>query len=204
MESISKRKYIPNTLLHAVPSSTSLLRPYRSLAHNKCAWRSMVTAPTRVTTSCAQGMSKSKKTANSFQNEVQTGTWNHQIHEKVKNMKSHENTSIYNTFDRLGHQKSADFQLKNHQTSCLQSKHVFWCLKCQEIPKNYPTLCPEGPTKFIKNRETSPLGPSRVPLCASVTHLISKWCQNGTQGPPNCPKMVIWGPWKELKINKIK
>ena len=47
MESISKRKLNPNTDLHAVPSSTSLLRPYVTLAHNRCAWRGIVAAPTR-------------------------------------------------------------------------------------------------------------------------------------------------------------
>ena len=47
MDSITKKKYNPNTALHAIPSSTSLLRPYRALAQDKCAWRSIVTAPTR-------------------------------------------------------------------------------------------------------------------------------------------------------------
>ena len=48
MESISKGKYTSNTLLHAIPRSTSLLRPYRLLADNKSQWKSVVTAPTRV------------------------------------------------------------------------------------------------------------------------------------------------------------
>ena len=58
-------------------------------------------------------MSLYKLMKTGVQNEVQTGTWNHQVHEKVKKMKYNENTFIYNTFDRLGHHKSADVPFKN-------------------------------------------------------------------------------------------
>ena len=92
------------------------------------------------------------KTSKSVQNEVQTGTWNHQIHEKVKKVKSNENITIYYTFDRLGHQKSADFPFKNRWKSRLQSKHVFWCLKWQNISKSGPKWSPQGHPKFIKNQ----------------------------------------------------
>ena len=51
-----------------------------------------------------------------------------------------------------------------------------------------------GDPKSIKNQQNSVLGPSRVPLSASVTHWIAKWSQNGAQGSPNGAKMVIQGP----------
>ena len=51
MESISKRRPTSNTdQMHAlIPSSTSLLRPFRDLAGSAC-WKSLVAAPTRITT----------------------------------------------------------------------------------------------------------------------------------------------------------
>ena len=57
----------------------------------------------------------SPKTPKSVQNEVQTGTQNHKIHEKVKKVKSNENINIYNINQRLGHQKSGHFQFKSQQ-----------------------------------------------------------------------------------------
>ena len=57
----------------------------------------------------------------------------------------------------------------------------------------------KGDPKSFKNRWKSSLGPSRVPLCASVTHLIAKWCQNGAQGPPRWPKNGHLGTIKGAK-----
>ena len=94
----------------------------------------------------------SPKTFKSVQNEVQTGTWNHQIHEKVKKVKSNENHNIYNVFERLGHHESANFPIKNHQKSCLQSKHAFWHPKSQKISTSDPKWSPMGDPKSIKNR----------------------------------------------------
>ena len=48
--------------------------------------------------------------------------------------------------------------------------------------------------KSIKNHKKMTLGLSRVPLSASVTHLIAKRCQNCAQGLPNGAKMLIRGP----------
>ena len=50
---------------------------------------------------------------------------NDQNHEKSRKVKSNVNHCIYYVFERLGHQKSDNFPIKNHQESCLQSKHVF-------------------------------------------------------------------------------
>ena len=44
---------------------------------------------------------------------------------KSKKVKSNENATIYNTFDRLGHHKSAEFPFKNHENPWLHTKHVF-------------------------------------------------------------------------------
>ena len=96
------------------------------------------------------------KTLKSVQNEVPRGIWSHQNKENVEKVKSNENTTIYYTFDRLGHQKSADFPLKNHQKSCLQSKHVFWCLTWQEISKSDPKWFPEAPQMHQKSMKIQP------------------------------------------------
>ena len=46
-------------------------------------------------------------------------------YEEARKAKSNENHCIYYVFEKLGHQKSEIFPIKNHQKSCLQSKHVF-------------------------------------------------------------------------------
>ena len=128
------------------------------------------------------------KTSKSVQNEVQTGTWNHQIHEKVKHMKSNENQSIYNVFERLGRHESANFPIENHHKSCLQSKHAFWHPKSQKISKSDPKWSPMGDPKSIKNHWKSILAPSRVPLSASVPNLITKMVSKDLQMDPK------WSP----------
>ena len=57
----------------------------------------------------------SPKTSQSVQNDVPRGTGSHQNNENVEKVKSNENTSIYNAFERLGHQNSREFPFKNHQ-----------------------------------------------------------------------------------------
>ena len=101
-------------------------------------------------------------------------------------VKSHENISICDTFERLDHQKSQDFPIKIHQNSCMQSKQAFVHFKSQIIWKSDPKWSPEGDPKSIKNHEKSILGPSRAPLCASLLDLITI---NGSQGPPNDRKL---------------
>ena len=100
-------------------------------------------------------------------------------------MKSNDNITIYYTLDRLGHHKSADLPFKHRRKSRLQSKHVFWCFKWQKISKSDPKSCPKGYPKWIKNHKKSVLGPSRVHLCASVTHLIAKWCPSTSKRTQN-------------------
>ena len=56
-----------------------------------------------------------------------------------------------------------------------------------------------GTQNVLKNHWKSILGPSRVHLCASVTHLIAKWCQNGAQGPPRWLKNGHLGTLKGAK-----
>ena len=114
------------------------------------------------------------KTSKSVQNEVPRGTWSHQNHEKVEKVKSHENISIYYTFERSDHQKSQDFPIKINQNSCMQSKQAFVHFKSQTIWKSNPKWSPERDPKSIKNHEKSILGPSRAPLCASLLNLITR------------------------------
>ena len=116
----------------------------------------------------------SPKTSKSVQNEVPRGTWSHQNNEKVEKVKSHENISIYCTFERLDHQKSQDFPIKINQNSCMQSKQAFVHFKSQIIWKSDPKWSPERDSKSIKNHEKSILGPCRAPLCASLLNLITR------------------------------
>ena len=95
-------------------------------------------------------------------------------------MKSHENNSIYYTFERLDHQKSQDFPIKINQNSCMQSKQAFVHFKSQKIWKSDPKWSPEGDPKSIKNHEESILGPSRAPLCASLLNLITRMLPKDT------------------------
>ena len=106
-------------------------------------------------------------------NEVPRGTWSHQSNEKVEKVKSHENIGIYNTFERLDHQKSQDFAIKINQNSCMQSKQAFVHFKSQIIWKSDPKWSPERDSKSIKNHEKSILRPSKAPLCASLLNLIT-------------------------------
>ena len=73
------------------------------------------------------------ETSKALQNEVSRAAWNHQNQENIRKVKSNENHAIYDVFERLGHQKSTDFPIKNHSESCLQSKHAFWRLRSHKI-----------------------------------------------------------------------
>ena len=91
------------------------------------------------------------KTSKSVQNEVPRGTWSHQNNENVEKVKSNENTSICNTFERLGHQNSREFPFKNHQKTWLQSKCDFELFKSEKIWKSDAEGSPMGDPKSIKN-----------------------------------------------------
>ena len=142
----------------------------------------------------SQYLQKSSKwcleTSKDLQNEVSKGAWNHQNQENIRKVKSKENNTIYNVFERLGHQKSTDFPIKNHSESCLQSKHAFWRLGSHKIWKSDPRMVPKGHPKFIKNRYKSSLGHSRAllnePWHQMITKLMPKWSPR----TPKWSKMV--------------
>ena len=81
--------------------------------------------------------------------------------------------------------------IKNH--AC--KPNIFMMLQMteniQKVIKNPVQRGTQNPSKIMKK---STLGPSKVPPCASATHFIAKWYQNGAQGTSNDPKIVIWGP----------
>ena len=141
------------------------------------------------------------KTSKSVQNEVPRGTWSHQNNEKVEKVKSHENISIYYTFERLDHQKSQDFPIKINQNSCMQSKQAFVQFESQKIWKSDPKWSPEGDPKSTKNHEKSILGPSRAPLCASLLNLITKMVPKDLQTHQKLPSGDLNMKWK---INNIQ
>ena len=123
---------------------------------------------------------------------------------KSQKMKYNENITIYYTFDRLGHQKSADFPFKNHEETCLQSKHVFCCFKWQNISKSDPKWSPTGDPKSITNHKNPPWD-----LPGSLwVHLWPTWLQNGakmmSKDLPMEPKWSSEDPkrkWKSTKSN---
>ena len=134
-------------------------------------------------------------------NEVPRDAWNHRNHEKVRKVKSNENHRIYNAFERLGHQKSADFPIKIHQETCLQCKHAFWHLKSHKIWKSDPTVVSKGHPKLMKNRYKSTLGHSRdlrsEPWHQMITKLMPKWSPR----TPKCSKNGLPRLLKSINLN---
>ena len=121
------------------------------------------------------------------------------IDKKVKNMKSNEHHSIYYVFEGLGHQKSADFRIRNHQESCLQSKPTFWHLKAHKITKSDSKVSPMGDPKSIKNRLKFTLGHPRVLLSAPLQQMTAKVMPKCLLRTSKCSKNGFSRP---LKINK--
>ena len=153
-----------------------------------------------MTSQCCQKPSKwCLETSKDLQIEVPRGTWNHQNQQKVKNMKSNENHSIYYVFEGLGHQKSADFRIRNHQESCLQSKPTFWHLKTHKIAKSDSKVSSMGDPKSIKNRQKFPLGHPRVLLSAPLQQMTAKVMPKCLLRTSKCSKNGFSRP---LKINK--
>ena len=127
------------------------------------------------------------KISNSDQNEVQTGTINHQNPQKVKKVKSNEHINICNTFERLGHQNSREFPFKNHQETWLQSKCDFELFKSEKIWTSDAEGSPMGDPKSIKNHWKSIPVPSEWTLepndhqnneksCVPRPRMLEKWC----------------------------
>ena len=135
------------------------------------------------------------KTSKSVQNEVPRGTWSHQNNENVEKVKSNENTCIYNTFERLGHQNSREFPFKNHQTTWLQSKCDFELFKSEKIWKSDVEGSPMGDPTFSKNNWKSILVPSEWTL-APNDH------QNNEKVMSQDPECLKNGPPRPRKINK--
>ena len=148
------------------------------------------------------------KTTQGHQNEVPRGTWSHQNNENVEKVKSNENTCIYCTFERLGHQNSREFPFKNHQKTWLQSKCDFELFKSEEIWKmmqkglQWET---QNPSKITKNQFWSRLS---GPLHPMITKIVKKWCPK-TQ---NAWKMVsqdleksinLWSKMNEICLKRI-
>ena len=139
------------------------------------------------------------KPSKSHQNELQTGSWSHQNCGSPEKVKSHENVCIYHIFKRWGHQKSSDFQFKNHQKECLRSKCDFGHFKSDEISKSDPEWSPMGDPKSMENRWNSTLEHSRSrlsePLQPVVIKLVLRWC-------PRTPKCAKNDPPRPRRINK--
>ena len=135
------------------------------------------------------------KTLKSVQNEVPRGTWSHQNNENVEKVKSNENTGIYNTFERLGHENSRDFLVKNHQKAWLQSKCDFELLKSEKIWKSDAEGSPMGDPKSIKNHWKSILVPSEWTLAPTDP-------QNNEKVVSRDPECLRNGLPRPRKINK--
>ena len=136
-----------------------------------------------------------------LQNEVPRGAWNHQICEKVENVNFNENTCFYNVFERLGHQKSADFPITNHQESWLQSKHAFWCFKSDKIWKSDPTMIPKWHPKFMKNRYKFTRGHSRALLSEPWHQIIIKLMPKWYPRTPKCSQNALPRLLRSINLN---
>ena len=118
--------------------------------------------------------------------------------EIIRFMKKSKKWNLMKTqLDRLGHHKSADFPLKNHKKSCLQSKHVFWCFKWQKISKSDPKWSPNGenPLRFINIHPGTFQGPSQCICDPLDCKMIPKWC-------PRTSKWSQNGHPRTLKVNE--
>ena len=69
--------------------------------------------------------------------------------------------------------------------------NLLFLLQMEDKLKKLPKMMSKGVPKMYQQSIKSILGPSRVHLCASMTHLIAKRCPNGAQGSPKGPQMVI-------------
>ena len=125
-----------------------------------------------------------------LQNGLQNGAWNHQIPEIVEKVKSNENHSIYCVFERSGHWKTDYFPFRIHQGIWLQCRSAFCDSKTQKVSKSDSKLAPAGTPKSIKNLKKTTLGPMRVSLSASLTHLINKILPNRPQRSQCDPKSL--------------
>ena len=137
----------------------------------------------------------SPKTSQSHQNEVPRGTRSHQNNENSEKVKSNENTSIYITFEGLGHQNSSEFPFKNQQKTWLLSKCDFGLLKSEKLWKSDAEWPPMGNPKSIKNHWKSILVPSEC-ILAPNGH------QNNEKVVSQDPECLKNGPPRPRKINK--
>ena len=119
--------------------------------------------------------------------------------QKLKKVNSNENRNIYLFFERLGHQNSADFPIKNHQESCLQSKPTFGHLKSHKIWESDPKVSPMRDPKSIKNQQKSTFGHPRAFLSAPLHQMTAKVMPKWSLRTPKCSKNGLPRP---LKINK--
>ena len=148
------------------------------------------------------------KTSQGHQNEVPRGTWSHQNNENVEKVKSNENTRIYHTFERLGHQNSREFPFKNHQKTWLQSKCDFELFKSEKIWKSDAEGSPMGDPKSIKNHKKSILVPSEWTLAPNdhqnsekVVSQDPECLKNGLPRPRKINKSVKQNEWNLLEKN---
>ena len=107
--------------------------------------------------------------------------------------------TIYCVFEGLGHHKSADFRIRNHQESRLQSKPTFWHLKAHKITESDSKVSPMGDPKSIKNRLKFTLGHPRVLLSAPLQQMTAKVMPKCLLRTSKCSKNGFSRP---LKINK--
>ena len=69
--------------------------------------------------------------------------------------------------------------------------------KYQKVTQNGLQWGTQNPSKIRQIHSGTLQGPPER-ICAQLDH------QNGLQGPPNGPKMVSWGPKKDIQIRKIQ
>ena len=73
-------------------------------------------------------------------------------------MKSNENHSIYYVFERFGHHKSANIQIKNRACNPTMLFDSSNSRKCQKVLQNSPQKETQNLPKIIKNPTWDPPG----------------------------------------------
>ena len=119
-------------------------------------------------------------------------------------MKSNENITIYYTFDRLGHQKSADFPFNNRWKSRLNSKHVLQCFKSQKYQK-VTQNCVQRGTQHVSKTWTARERKARDAQWGAAT--MNSWVllSKSFLGVPKSTQIFLSvpkGPWAYLSMFK--
>ena len=120
------------------------------------------------------------KTPKSVQNEVQTSTWNHQIHEKVKKVKSNEILRFIIRFIGWDIRNQQSFHSKSMENHACNPNMFFGASNCRK----YQKVTQIGVWGGTQNASKIHENPSWYLPGSIWVHLWLTWLQNGAQMVP--------------------